>query len=115
MRRGAEPVHAEPLCLARHPQRPVADQPSAEQWRGFEIAVSRGDREAETRVGDGLFRVAAVDLIPGEARPGTEVFASGKAERARSAGPAEPGHADPVAGANRVTPSPVRATVPTIS
>ena len=52
VRRGAEPVDPEPRAVAGEPQRPVADQPGAQQRRGLEVAVPLGEREAEPRVGD---------------------------------------------------------------
>ena len=46
VRRGAEPVEADPRAVAGKPQRAVADQPGAEQRRDLEIAVALGQREA---------------------------------------------------------------------
>src|SRR5439155_20464309 len=45
---------------------------------------------------DGQLRVAAVDLIAGEARPVAEVLAAGAAVAALAARPAEPGNADAI-------------------
>ena len=97
VRRGAETVEAKPLGVAGHSQRPVADQAGAEQRRDLEIGVAVGKREAEALVGDGELRVAAVDVVAGEARSIAQVLAAAPAVAAHAAGPAEPGHADPAA------------------
>ena len=60
----AEAVEPEPLGVARQPQRPVADQPAAQQRRGLRVRVAVRQREAEALVGDRLLRVAAVDVGP---------------------------------------------------
>ena len=44
---GAEAVEADPLGIADQAQRPVADQPGAEQRRRLHVRVALGDREAK--------------------------------------------------------------------
>src|SRR3989442_423946 len=83
---------------AGHAQGAVADQPGAEQRRRLRVRVLLRDREAEALVGDGQLGVAAVDVVPGEARVVAQVLAPGSAVAAVAVGPAEPGHAHPVAG-----------------
>ena len=97
VRGGAEAVEAEPLGVAGHPQRAVADQPGAQQRRGLEVRVAVGDREAEARVGDRVLGEAAVEVAAGEARAVAQVLAAGAAVAARAAGPAQPRHADALA------------------
>ena len=72
---GAEAVEADPLGVADQAQRPVADQPGAEQRRRLLVRVARGDREAEALVGDRQLGVAAVDVVAGEAGAVAEVLA----------------------------------------
>ena len=114
VRRGAEAVEAEPLRVAREPQRAVADQPGAEQRRRLHVGVAVRDREAEALVGDRVLRVAAVEVVAGEARAVAEVLAAraavaarrrrssrATARRARSAAARRPLADDLVAGHER--------------
>ena len=82
------------VVVARHPERTVADEASAEQRRCFDAPVADGQREAEALVGDRLFGVSAVDVVTGEARRVAEVLAAASAVAADSARPAEPWDAD---------------------
>ena len=113
--RAAEAVEPEPLGVAAHPQRAVADQPRAEQRRRLEVRVAAGERQAVALVGDRELGVATVELIAGEARALAEVLAPAAAVATLAAGPAEPRDPDPVAGA-RSAPRPRRGstTSPTI-
>ena len=104
--RGAEAVEAEPLRVAAEPQRPVADQPGAQQRRRLEVRVALRDREAVALVGDRQLRVAAVELVAGEAGPLAEVLAAGAAVAALAAGPAEPRDPDPLPGLEALRPLP---------
>ncbi len=79
-------------------QRAVADEAGAEQRGGLGIAVLRGQREDVAMVGDGVFRVAAVDLVAGEAGAHAQVFAAALAIGTHAARPADPRHADALAG-----------------
>ena len=63
----AEAVDAEPLGVAGHHQRAVADQPGAQQRRGLEVGVAVREREAEALVRHGQLGVAAVAVVAGEA------------------------------------------------
>src|SRR5439155_1743127 len=89
--------HVDPRTddVAGQPQRAVADQPGAEQWRRVHRRIALRNAEAETRVRNRGLRVAAVDVEPGEARVVAEVLAPALAEAALAVRPAEPGHADP--------------------
>ena len=112
---GAEAVEADPLGLAGQAQRPIADQPGAEQRRRLLVGIAGRQREAEALVGDRQLGVAAVDVVAGEAGAVAEVLAARAAVAALAAGPAQPGHADPVAAAaKRSRPRPTSTTVPTI-
>jgi len=97
VRRGAEPEDAEIARIARHDQRAVADQPGAQERRRFGVARLACDREAESRVGDRVFLVSAIDLVAGKARLRAQILAPRAAEPAFAAAPAEPRHADPLA------------------
>ena len=94
---GAEAVEADPAALARHPQRPVADQPGAEQWCSLLRPQAVRDRQAVALVRGGQLGIAAVPSLPGEHRSRAEVLAAGEALLALPAGPGEPRHPDPVA------------------
>jgi hypothetical protein len=96
--RCAEAVEADPLRLPDQPQRPVADQPGAEQRRRLQVRVALGQREAEALVGDRQLGVTAVAVIAGELGLVAEVLAAGAAVAALAVGPAEPGDTDPGAG-----------------
>ncbi len=104
--RGAEAVEADPLRVAAEPQRPVADQPRAQQRRRLEVGVALGDREAVALVGDRLLRVAAIELIAGEAGPLAEVLAARAAVAALAVGPSQPRDPDPLPGGEALGPLP---------
>ena len=97
VRRRAEPVQPEPLGVSGEPERPVADQPGAEERGGLDVAVAVGDRQAEALVGDRQLGVAAVEVVAGEAGAVAEVLTAAQAVAARPVRPAEPGHAEPAA------------------
>ena len=97
MRRGPEPVEPDAGGIAGHAQRPVADQPGAQQRGGFRVAERASDREAVARVDHHVIGIAAVQRISGESRLLAEVFPPCAAKPAIPAGPAQPGHADAVA------------------
>ena len=82
MRRGAEPVEAQALGVAGHPQRAIADQPAAQQRRRLEVVEVVGQVQAVPRVGHGALGVAAVDVAAGEAGPHAQVLAPRQAEAA---------------------------------
>ena len=90
----AEPVEAEMLGIPGAYQRPVADEPGAEERRRLEIGIAVGNREAVALVGNGSLGIAAVDRVAGEARALAEILPPARAEPAAAAGPAEPGDAD---------------------
>jgi hypothetical protein len=95
--RGAEPVQPKPLAVAGQAQRPVADQPGAQERRGLQVRIAVGQREAEALVRNRVLGVAAVDVAPGEARALTQVLEPSPAVRTLPARPAQPGHAHPAA------------------
>src|SRR4029453_1729795 len=97
MRGGAEAVETEALRVAREAERAIAEDPGAGERGPFRVADTLGERQDVARVGDGQLRVAAVDVVAGEARARAEVLAPGAAEAARAARPGEPGDAHPVA------------------
>jgi hypothetical protein len=98
---GSETVQTETLRFARHRQRPVADQPRAHPRRERRGRLIGRQLEAVPAVGDGLFRVAAVDLIAREPRGIAQVFAAGFAEATRAARPPQPRHTHAVADRDR--------------
>src|SRR3982750_3843849 len=59
------PAHAHPSsrALAGPAVRPIADQPGAHQRRRVDVAVAVGNLERVARVGDDVFRIAAVVVI----------------------------------------------------
>jgi hypothetical protein len=98
VRRGAEAVEPEPLAVAREPERAIADQPGAEERRELQRRVVLRQPEAVARVGNRKLRVAAVQVVAGEAGAQAEVLAAAAAEAAVAVRPAEPGDADALAG-----------------
>ena len=93
-----EAVEAEALGVPRQPQRPVPDQPRAQQRRGLEVGIVVRDREAEALVRHGQLGVAAVARVAREDRPVAQVLAARAAVAALAVHPAEPRHPHPVAG-----------------
>ncbi len=94
MRSRAEAVDAEALARTSELQRAVADQPGAEQRRGFGVAIAVRNRKHVACVGHGVLGIAAVDLVAGEARMVAEIFGALAAIGACAVGIAEPRHAD---------------------
>jgi aminopeptidase N len=74
-----------------------ADQPCAQQRRRPGVVEAPGQREAIARIGDRVGRMAAIAGVAREQRRVAEVLAIGAAIRARTAGGAEPRHADALA------------------
>jgi hypothetical protein len=66
-----------------------------------QVVEGLGQGEHEARIGDRFLRVAAVDLVAGEARLVAQVFPARAAMEAGAAAPAEPGYADARAGRER--------------
>src|SRR5690348_1327483 len=91
----AEAVESESLAVAGQHERPIADQAGAEQRRGLQIRVIRRQWKAEAMIRDGIFGIAAVDVVARKTRVVAEVFAPAAAIAANPAGPAQPGYAHP--------------------
>ena len=100
VRGGTEPVQAQPRRVARHRERPVSDQPGAQERGGLEIRIPLGHRERVALVGDRVLRVPAVDVVARETRSVAQVLAPGEAVAALAVCPSEP--RDPHAVALRV-------------
>lgn len=98
MRRGAEAIEAQParFVAAGQPPGAIADQARAQQRRGGPGIID-AEREAVAGVGHAVLGVAAVAGVTGELGALAEVLAPGPAGLAHAAGPAQPGHADPLA------------------
>jgi hypothetical protein len=64
--RGPEAVETESLGIAGEAQRAVSDQAGAQQRSSLQVGETLGDRKAETTVGQSIFGIAAVDLVPRE-------------------------------------------------
>ena len=92
--RRAEAVEAESLAVSCQAERPVADQPSAEQRCGLEAGVALRHWHAEALVRHRQRRVAAVAVVPRKASPIAKVLATRAAVAALPARPAEPGDPD---------------------
>jgi hypothetical protein len=95
VRRRAEAVQPEALGISRQPQRPVPDQPGAQQRRRLQIVEAVRDGKAVALVGDSPLRVAAVEVVAGEPRAVAKVLAAGRAVATLAVGPAEPRNAEP--------------------
>src|SRR5437762_12524608 len=96
VRRPAESVQSQPVRVPRGRERPVSDQPRAQERRRLEIRVALRDPEAEALVGERLLGVPSIDVVPGEARAIAQVLAIGSAEGADAARAPQPRHADAV-------------------
>src|SRR5207248_10114510 len=97
VRCGAKAGETEQLALASSAQRGGAEQARAEERRDREIGEAVRQREAVALVGNRPLRVAAVEVVAGEAGAVAEVLAAARAVAALAARPAEPRHAEPAA------------------
>ena len=98
--RGApEPVDPEPAALreVRPQERPVADDPGAEQRCDLLVAETLGQGVGVRLLDDRVLRIPTVDVPAGEARREAQVLAAGQAEPARPAGMGQPRHPDAIA------------------
>ena len=102
--RRAEAIQPQPPGIAGHDKRSVADQPRAEQRRGFGIGIALGDGKAEPLVGHGVFGVAAVESVAGEAGRIAKIFTPRKAIRTLAACESQPGHTDSLAWGKSLDP-----------
>src|SRR5205823_13370054 len=84
----------EPRGIACQPVRAVTDQAGAEQRRRFDVAVTRRQRKAISRIGDDVFGVTAIKLISRKTRFATEVLPAARAKCAMAAAAAQPRRAD---------------------
>jgi len=94
----AKAVDAQARAVAGLEQRAVANQSGAHERGGLGVRVSGGNGKAKTRIGDGIFGVAAVNGVAGEAGLLTKVFTIRAAKAAFAAGPAKPRDADAITG-----------------
>src|SRR5438093_12356596 len=99
MRRGAESV--EPQTLAgldsREPQRPKADNPSAQKWSSLLVRKTVRDRVGEFFRHQRQLGVAAVNEVAGEGGVVAQIFFARPAVLADAARVMQPGNPDPVA------------------
>jgi hypothetical protein len=91
----AEAVQPESLRLPRKPQRPVPDQPRAQQRRSLQVLEAVGNRKTEPLIRDRPLGVPAIDVVSGEARKVAKVLAAGRAVPALATRPAQPRNAQP--------------------
>ncbi len=96
VRRAAEAVDAQAPALGEigQAQRPVPDDPRAQEWSGRHVVETIRQEIGVALVDEGEFGVAAVDVPTGEARIQAEVLPPGEAEAAAPAGSGEPRDAD---------------------
>src|SRR5437868_11228110 len=95
----AEAMDAEPLAVAGHSQRAIADEAGAQPRRHFHSGAVGGQCEAIAAVRERVLRVTAVDRVAGESREIAEVFTSAHAIRACAARVAQPRNAHACANA----------------
>jgi len=100
VRGGPEPVDGQCAALRQFGagQRPVADDPGAQQRRRLGVRKGVGDPVGELFPDDRVLREAAVPVVSRVEGGFAQVLLPGGAERARPAGPGEPG--DPHPGAD---------------
>src|SRR5437868_15275083 len=98
MRCRSEPIQADVLCQGIcHSVRTVSDQAGAKQ--GSSLCTRMFMREVKTilTIGNGIFRVAPIDGIPGKFCVLTKILSSAFAIFTTAAGVAQPGYANDVA------------------
>ena len=100
MRRTAEAIKPDRrIGLDAGPlHRAIADDPGAQQRRGFLIAQPLRQAVGEILAHDRVLGVSAVMILSGEAGVGAEVFVAAPAIDAGAAGLAQPRDSDPLAG-----------------
>ena len=91
----AKAVEAEPVRVARQSQRPIADQPAAQQRRRLLVRKLVREWQAEALVGHGQLGIAAIDVAAGEARVDTQILAAAGAVVALTVGEAKPRNPHP--------------------
>ena len=115
VRRRAVAVEPQPLRVTGHGERPVADEPGAQERRGLRHRVPGRDGKGVAVVGHRVLGEAPVDVVAGELGVVAQVLPAAPAVRTGAVGPAQPGHAHQVADrASAVTSGPVLSTTPTI-
>src|SRR5207245_151133 len=90
MRRISKTVKAEALCAAGFSVRAVAEHSRAKQRRDLGIFVFVRQMKAVSRVDDGEFSVAAVDVVAGKLGVIAKIFTVRSTISAIAIGPAEP-------------------------
>ena len=113
----AETVQAKPLTGLHvgQPQRPIADDPGAQQRRGLHVAEALRDRHAVGFRHGHVFGIAAVDGVAGEQRRLAQIFLIVLAVAAGLIGVVQPGHADPIPDLKPRRALPSDSTRPTTS
>src|SRR5690349_14289395 len=86
VRRRTEAVDSEPLRVTREAKSAIADQTGTHQRRGLDVAIARGHGKAITRIREGIFGVASVELVASEASLVAEVLAPGRRSEERRVG-----------------------------
>ncbi len=97
VRGGAKAVQAQAAGIARQTERPISDESGAQQRCGLNIVEPGRQHKAITFRRQRELRVAAVDMVAGEARLLAQIFPAAQAVGASFAGPSQPRHPDPVA------------------
>ena len=97
MGRRAKSIQSEPSRIADHSIRAVSNQSRAHQRRGFLIVITSRQLECISRVGGGVFRIAAIAMVTGETGVDAEILVAAAAHCALAAGVAEPWDADAIA------------------
>ena len=102
MRRGAESVDADPLTVTGDLQRAPADEAGAQKRCERDRISIRIEVEGKGRVGDHVGGEPAIASVAGEDRRIAQVLTTARTVGARSAGVAEPRHANATSEARRV-------------
>lgn len=92
--RRSETVDTEPSSVPGHNQRAITDETCAQKRCCLGVRITFRDREAITLIGDGVFRVAAVERVTRKSRVVAEVFSSRAAIPALATRPSKPGSAN---------------------
>src|SRR5206468_1646758 len=97
VRRSAEAVEPDSPAGPRHAIRAISNQSSAKERRRLSVAVTVRHFEHISPIGQGVFRVPAVELIAGKSGLRTQIFPSGRAVLALPARGRQPRNAHAVA------------------
>jgi hypothetical protein len=97
MRGRPKPINAKALRVFGFSQRTITNQTGAKKRRRRDVSKDIGNWKTKSRIGDRVFRIAAINSVTGKSRAIAEILAVRFAKCAFSACPTEPWDADAIA------------------